>query len=126
MLIFLLDFFFIRKIFSFWILRKLICFIRNLFYFDIHRKIKFFYNAYISFGNSSILLGNSFILSKFFYFHCYLELGKMKNLSAFWTQIEQTSHCDTVKVKIVGQVTCHFGFASVDNFLMDLSVGQVM
>jgi hypothetical protein len=31
-----------------------------------------------------------------------------------------------VKVKIVGQVTCHFGFASADNFLVDLNVGQVM
>jgi hypothetical protein len=49
----------------------------------------------------------------------------MKNL---WptTQIEKTSHCETEKVKIVGQVTCHFGFASADNFLVDLSVGQVM
>ena len=40
--------------------------------------------------------------------------------SSFWNKIEHTSHCGKVKIKIVGQVTCHFGFASADNFLMDV------
>ena len=47
-------------------------------------------------------------------------------LGNFWAEMYQTSHCDTLKVKIVGQVTCHFGCASAVNFLMDLIVGQVM
>ena len=87
-------------------------------------KVNFF--IMLSFGNSFISLKNSFIFSKLFYSHCYFL--RMKNLwpTTFWTQIEQTSHCETVKVKIVGQVTCHFGFASADNFFVDLNVGQVM
>jgi hypothetical protein len=88
--------------------------------------VKFFHFAYISFGNYFILLGNSFISSKLFYSHCYFL--RMKNLwtTTFWTQIEQTSNCERVKIKIVGQVTCHFDFASAYNFLVDLNVGQVM
>ena len=54
--------------------------------------------------------------NKLLYSHCYfLNLWP----ATFWTQIEQSCHCEIVKVKIVGQVTCHFGFASADNFLME-------
>ena len=69
-------------------------FIGKFFHFDIHMKVKFFYYAYISFGNYFVSFGN--------------YLG------------------ETVKVKIVGQITCHFRFASADNFLVDLNVGQAM
>ena len=99
-------------LFHFWILRKLFYFIRKLFHSHIRMKIKFFNHAYISQGNSFNLLGN------------------------FWAEMQQTSHCDTLKVKIWVQsrtghmsfwlcISCQFftGFNSrtghVDSFLVE-------
>ena len=132
-------FYFNRKFFSFdihillclYFFWKLFCLLGNSFI------LQHWVNYYISLGNSFILIqyeskiillciyffwrlftssGNSFILNKLFYSHCYfLNLWP----ATFWTQIQQSCHCEIVKVKIVGQVTCHFGFASADNFLME-------
>ena len=69
------------------------------------------------------LLETFYFISKFFYLEQIVLFSLLfLNLwpATFWTQIKQSCHCEIVKVKIVGQVTCHFGFASADNFLMNL------
>ena len=105
----------LRKFFYFTTLSKLLYFIRK-FFILIQYESKIILLCIYLFWILFISSGNSFILNKLFHSHCYfLNLWP----ATFWTQIEQSCHCEIVKVKIVGQVTCHFGFASADNFLME-------